>query len=421
MIAALQGRSQPVTELWRYTGYRRVLLAQSISELGNWLTNVALILLVLRLTEHPAAAALVLLAKLLPRALVYPIGGVLADKLDRRWLMIIADLARVGLALSLLLARSPNDLWWVLTVTMLAQVLTSVYNPAAMALVPGLVPAPRLASANALLGAVKEMASFLGPLLGTLALGPGGLELAFTLDAGTFLISALLLAGLRGQARPVAGRVGRAVRRDLAEGWAVVRESRVAQVCFAAQVLYGSLIAALNVLLVPLLVTHWHGPEAWLGVLYGAVSGGALLGAVVALRLSPSAYVRTTLVMLGLMGAIALGLGLAPWLAPAIGLLFVAGIAVMVGDVASNTAIQGGVADQYLGRVFGLLFWAVAVGQAGGAALAWFTAAWPPALIIAVLGLVTLAAGGLLAYAYRGAYRTTAASPATLTTATEPS
>jgi hypothetical protein len=400
-------------------GYRRVLLAQSVSEIGNWLTNIALIVLVLQLTDHPAAAALILLTKLVPRVLVYPVGGVLADRFDRRWLMIAADLARAGLAASLLLARAPDQLWWVLTATALAQVLTSVYNPAAMALVPGLVPAPRLASANALLGAVKEMAFFIGPLLGALALAAGGVDLAFGLDAGTFLLSAVLLAGLRGSGRPAAVRAVRAVRRDLAEGWAVVRQSRVVQVLFAAQVLYGSLIAALNVLLVPLLVTHWHAPEALLGVLYGAVGGGSRRGAALALRLVPAHFVRTTLAMAILMGIVTVGLGLVPWVWPAVLLLFVSGIAVMVGDVASNTAIQDGVADQCLGRVFGLLFWAVAVGQAGGAALGWLAVTWPPALLITVLGLTTVIASGLLAFAARGAGVAQPVVP--LTTATEPS
>src|SRR5687767_8326341 len=117
---------QPTAELLRRPAYRRLLLAQAVSEVGNWLTNVALILLILRLTGHPAAAALVLLAKLAPRVLIYPFGGVLADRLDRRRLMIATDLARAGLALSLLLVQSVEGLWWALTATALMQALASL-------------------------------------------------------------------------------------------------------------------------------------------------------------------------------------------------------------------------------------------------------------------------------------------------------
>jgi hypothetical protein len=391
----------PLLDVLRLAGFRRLLLAQAVSEVGDWLTNVALILLLFRLLEHPAAAALVLLAKLVPRVLLYPFGGLLADRLDRRWLMITADLARAGLAASLLLVRSPEQVGWALAATALAQVLASLFNPAAMATVPHLTPPERLPAANALLGGVKEVAFVAGPLLGALAIAAGGVELAFLIDAASFLVSAALLAGLGGGARAREARPPLAVGRDLAEGWAVVRQQRAVAAVFVAQLLFGGLIAALNVLLVPLLVTSWRAPEAWLGGLYAAVGGGALLGALLALRLPPAGYLRTMLAMLGLIGAAALGLGLVPWLWAALALLALAGVATMVGDVAASSAIQAGVEGDRLGRVFGLLFWVIALGQAGGAAAGWAAGAAAPAWLVAGLGLATMAAAGLLAVALR--------------------
>lgn len=391
----------PMLDVLRLAGFRRLLLAQAVSEVGDWLTNVALILLLFRLLEHPAAAALVLLAKLIPRVLLYPFGGLLADRLDRRWLMIAADLARAGLAASLLLVRSPEQVGWALAATALAQMLASLFNPAAMALVPHLTPPERLPAANAFLGGVKEVAFVAGPLLGALAIAAGGVELAFLLDAATFLISAALLAGLSSSAPAAGARPPLAVGRDLAEGWAVVRQQRAVAAVFVAQLLFGGLIAALNTLLVPLLVTHWSAPEAWLGGLYAAVGGGSLLGALLALRLPPAGYLRVTLAMLGLIGAAALGLGLVPWLWAALVLLAVAGVATMVGDVAASSAIQAGVDSDRLGRVFGLLFWTIAIGQACGAGAGWAAGAITPAWLVTGLGLATIAAAGLLAAALK--------------------
>jgi hypothetical protein len=339
----------------------------------------------LRLTGHPAAAALVLLAKLAPRVLIYPFGGVLADRLDRRRLMIVTDLARAGLALSLLMVQTVDGLW--------------------------------LAPANALIDAAKEIAFFVGPLIGALAVTAGGVELAFVLDAGTFAVSAVLLAGLRDIPRPEAARAPLAVRRDLAEGWAAVRSQRPLLALFAAQVLFGTLIAALNVLLAPLLVTHWSAPDTLLGWLYAAVGAGCLLGALAATRLTPAGYIRATLTTLGLIGLATLGLGLLPWLAPALALLVVIGVANMVGDVASYSAIQGSVADDQLGRVFGLLFWVIAVGQVAGAGLGWAAGSSPPALLIAALGVATVGAAVLLALTQRPA----SAPAAGLTELTRPS
>jgi MFS family permease len=394
---------RPTTELLRLPAYRRLLLAQAVSEVGNWLTSVALILLIVRLTEHPAAAAWVVLAKLVPRMLIYPFGGVLADRLDRRQLMIATDLARAGLAVSLLLVQSVDGLWWALTATALAQALASLFNPAAMAVVPAVAPPERLAPANALIDVVKEVAFFVGPMLGALVIAAAGVELAFLLDAGTFIVSALFLVGLRGLPRPASTRAPLAVRRELAEGWAAVRSQRSLLVLFVVQVILGALIAAVNVLLVPMLVTHWSAPEATLGWLYAAIGAGCLLGALLATRLSPGGYMRTALSMLGLIGAATLGLGLVPWLGPALALLFVIGLVLMVGDVASFSAIQASVADDRLGRVFGLLFWAIAVGQAVGASLGWAAGASPPALLVAGLGLLTLGAAVWLALAQRPA------------------
>lgn len=390
-------------ELLGFAAYRRLLLAQGISEIGNWLTNVALILLLYRLLDLPAAAAIVLLTKLLPRALIYPFGGLLADKFDRRSVMILADLTRAGLVASILLVRSPEGVWWVLAATGLAQMLASLFNPAARALVPTVAPAARLAAANALLSAVKEFAFVAGPLLGALVVVAGGVEVAFLLDAGTFLASAALLAGLHVPARPAVARKAFTMRRDLAAGWAVVRSQRSLMVLCVAQVLFGGLITTLNALLIPLLVTYWAQPEELLGLLYGAVAAGSLVGAVLAAQLAPAGYLRATLAALALIGATTAALGLVPWLGPALGLLVIIGFASMVGDVAATSAIQAGVDNDRLGRVFGLLFWFLTLGQAAGAGLGWAASAASPVLLIIVLGLATVAAAPLLAVALRPA------------------
>jgi MFS family permease len=131
--------------LLRQPAFRRLWLAQAVSEVGDWLTNVALMLLLYQLLGHPGAAALVLLAKLLPRVVVYPFSGLLADRLDRSRLMRWTCLVRAGLVLSLLLAQTPETVWWVLLATALSQALASLFNPAALAIVPAVAPARWLA------------------------------------------------------------------------------------------------------------------------------------------------------------------------------------------------------------------------------------------------------------------------------------
>lgn len=386
-----------VIGLMHLPAFRRLVLAQATSEVGNWMTNVALILLLFRLLEHPAVAGMVLVAKLLPRALVYPIGGLLADLVDRRLLMIGSDLVRAGLALSLLLVQDPAQAWWVLIATALAQAVASIFTPTAMALVPGVVPAERLGPANALLGAVKEIAFFIGPLLGTLVIVVGDVGLVFVLDAVTFLLSAVLLSGMTTAARPAIGRRSLQIRRDLLLGWATVRRQGALAILFAAQATFGILIAALNVLLVPLLIAQWHAPEALLGTLYAAVGAGSLAGSLIAFRIPPARYIGITLMMLALIGASTVALGLTTWVWLGALVLAVIGTATMVGDIASYASIQANISDDRLGRIFGLLFWVIAVGQAGGALLGWAASTLSPTLLVIALGAAVLVTTLLLA------------------------
>jgi len=121
-----------------------------------------------------------------------------------------------------------------------------------------------------------------------------------------------------------------------------------------AQVLFGGLITTLNALLIPLLVTHWAQPEELLGLLYGAVAAGSLVGAALAARLAPAGYLRATLAALALIGVTTAALGMVPWLGPALGLLVIIGFATMVGEVVAASAIQTIVDNDRLGRVFGI-------------------------------------------------------------------
>ena len=387
----------PLLDLLRHGAFRRLLLAQGVSEVGDWFTNVALMLLLYQLLGHPGAAALVLFAKLVPRALVYPFGGLMADRLDRRQVMAWTCLARGGLALSLLLAQSPDHVWWVLLATSFSQALASVFNPTTMAALPTVVPKERLGQANSLIGMAKEIAFLAGPVLGVGIMTLGGIHLAFVVDAGTFVVAALLLSRLKLVASGQPTRASARPRHDLLIGWRVIRDHAGLRVVFAAQVLAGTMIAALNALLVPLLVLHWRAPDTLLGLLYGAIGAGCLIGSFIIMRLDAKRHVSAVLAALGLMGLTAFSLGLAPWLWSGVILLVVAGVATMVGDVAASSHIQATVDGDRLGRVFGLLFWMFALGQAIGAGIGWFASTISPGLLIIGLSVVLLAATPWLA------------------------
>src|SRR5919204_3517408 len=154
--------------LRRNADFRRLYLASVISLGGDWFLLVALFGLVLRYTHSGVAVAFVLAAQDLTFFAVSPVAGVLADRLDRRKLMVGADLARTLLVLGFLFARSPSTVWIVFPLMAVVACFSAAFEPASMAALPNLVEREDLATANALSGSVWGTMLAVGAALGGL-------------------------------------------------------------------------------------------------------------------------------------------------------------------------------------------------------------------------------------------------------------
>ncbi len=187
-------------KVWRallrdHAGFRRLWLAAVVSLLGDWLTFVSVTVLTLELGEGPLALTGVLVAHLLPAALLSPLAGTVADRLDRRRLLIAANLAQAVLTL---LAAASAHAGLVLAVQALVFVRSGVaafVAPAEQAAIRRVVPVEALADANALLAATWSTVYVVGMAAGGFLalLGP---SVAIGLDALTFVTAALLASGL---------------------------------------------------------------------------------------------------------------------------------------------------------------------------------------------------------------------------------
>jgi predicted MFS family arabinose efflux permease len=177
--------------------FRRLFAATVVSLCGDWFSFVALTDLVTELTGHPGAAAYISAAIVLPIFAVSPLAGKAADRFDRKRLLIISDLVRVPVALSLCLAAAWGNLWIAGGAVLLLGVASSFHDPASTAATPNLVDAKDLVAAQAAMGAIWGSMLFVGAGLGGIVAEALGRNVAFVIDAASFAISALLLAGIR--------------------------------------------------------------------------------------------------------------------------------------------------------------------------------------------------------------------------------
>jgi len=272
----------------RSKDFARWTAGASISLLGDGIFLVALAWQVYDLWSAPAAFAIVGAVWTLPNVAFLLLGGVISDRLDRRKVMIAADVLRavaIG-AIGVLSATGAIELWHVFVGIGFMGVGDAFFNPASTAIVPDLVDAGELTQANALAGMLRPfMLRFAGPAIGGVLVGTVGAGWALIADAATFLVSAVAVSRITPRPLPVRDAADggpRRFRRELGEGWAFVRRSPWCWATLLAALL--SLLAFFGPLevLLPYLAKEVHRwtPET-LGLIFGAGGVGALLGALV--------------------------------------------------------------------------------------------------------------------------------------------
>jgi MFS family permease len=277
-------RFAPYLSLLRQNpSFTRLYAAQLISFGGDWFATVALLGLSLELTGSSALAALVLVLQTGGFAISAPIAGTLADRFDRRKLMIAADLARVPVALAFLLAQDPETLWIAFVAVALLAVGSAVFEPSSSAALPNLVDSEWLPEANVLIGSAWGTMLAVGAGLGGVVAATLGRDAAFITNAGSFALSALLIVGIQ---RPFQeprekgdGRAGslRSVGRSVATAIGFARKSRLVASLLLSKTTFG--VGTGVVLMLAVFGRNVFGAgDAGIGLLFAARGLGALLG-----------------------------------------------------------------------------------------------------------------------------------------------
>ena len=248
---------------------------------------MAVFALLLDLTGSATAVAWMMIVQFLPVAIVGPMAGVVVDRVDRRRLMIGADVVRGVLILGLLLVRRPQDVWLAYVVMTLSVSASAFFEPARTATIPNITSPTELMPANALSAATWSAMLALGASVGGLVTWIAGRNVAFTVNAISFFVSAAFLMKMRvpaGAAPPprAAGLLALTGIPDLVDGLRYVRShSHVAALMFvkAGWGLAGGVLLLLTIFGQQVFPVG-GSTAAGIGVLYGARGIGAALGPI---------------------------------------------------------------------------------------------------------------------------------------------
>jgi MFS family permease len=328
--------------------FRLLFFANLTSALGNWLALVALQLDVYDRTKSGWWVGALLIANLIPSIALGLLFGPVVDRLSRKGLMIASDFGRLAVFCALPFAGNATTIIALATV---AGVGNAFFRPAVLAGVPNLVSDDELPDANAILQVVEWGSTALGPLLGGVLVAVSGPHLAYWVNAVTFGVSALLVAGIPGRLLQSARSISRGHWTDLREGFMAVRNSRSLFTVLIVWTIAMIAIAATNLAEVFLAKRTLSSGDFGFGLLWSASGVGLVIGAVIASRTVSrfgvaTAYSRALL--LWALGMAATAAAPDIWVA-AVAML-VANIGNGIGIVVNITLVQRGAPDLVRGR-----------------------------------------------------------------------
>ena len=217
--------------------YRRLWAASVISLLGEWFNTIALFLLILEYSGSEFLLGILFSVRMILFGISQPINGLLADRLNRKSLMLWSNIAQIFLALAFLMVDGPEDMWWLIAVSGIMMLFHGVYVTAERAAVPNIVDEEDLITANAIGSASWSTALCTGAMLGGIVVSQWGTDAAFVIDSFTFLLSAIILIPLSIEQtvdENIKGPIFRTAFKNIKIGWdRIYSDKKLLRIVFA--------------------------------------------------------------------------------------------------------------------------------------------------------------------------------------------
>ncbi len=342
----------------RHRDFHRLLAGLAISQIGDWLYNLALVVLVFDRTHSAAWVGATTAARVVPFVVLGPLGGALCDRFDRRWLMICADVVRSALMAALAIVATTNlSIVTVPVIAALATTAATPYLPSVAATTPRLVPDADLPAANALRSVVTQVGIVAGPALGGLLLVVASPAVSFAVNAVSFGLSALAVLTI--PAGPVFapahdGESPRKSRRDFGAGLTALRSKPGALRLVGADILCSFVYGACTVLLVLVSGRLGLGANGFgyllAGFGIGGITGACFAGRVLKLR-QQSAVLAVALCAVALPLPL---LAVSSSVVAALVLTALSGSGAVIVEVLMETGLQRLLDESVFGRAYGV-------------------------------------------------------------------
>jgi MFS family permease len=348
-----------VRDVLRVRNFRLLWLGQLISESGDGLTNLTLLLLVNALTGSTAALAGMAIVLAIPPLTIGLVAGTYVDRIDRRRIMLVSDTVRAVVVLGFVLVGTTDQLWLLYVLAFVQATIGTFFTPARSAILPRVVPGEGLLAANSLAQATRVVSSVVGSAIAGLIVGvANAFWPAFLLDSVSFLASVAIVSRIPAELGRIeavgsaAGSVGGA----LVAGLRTIGRSRILVTTIATLAVSMLGLGAVNILFVPFVVGVLGVGPVWMGPVEFAQSASMILAsgliAVLARRFASTTIVTIGIAGIGLTIALA-GTVTAIW--QLLALMFVIGWFVVPLQAALVTILQQTVPDGERGRVMSVV------------------------------------------------------------------
>ena len=384
---------RPLAELRQHPDFLRLWGGQAVSHFGDWVFALAVVTSLAGQANPTRLLAMLLVLQVAPAAVVGLLGAPLIDRFPRRRLMIVADLVRVVAVGSLVLVDTPSVAHLGVASVSLGA-MGSLFQPSFAASLPNLVPRERLVAANSLISATFHLAVMVGPMVGAILAMRLGSAVAFSVNAATFGVSALLVWSAKVPSSPgtaIGSRPLTALREGLSYSWRTPVVRGVLSVT--------CLVMLASAVRQPVELTFVQSvlgrSVATLGLLGGAWGAGMVAGSIAAPAVAQRwAREHVLTVSIAVVGLAIIAASLTSALGIIIVLWIVAGAGNASGAIAYETLLQEQTPDAVRGRVMGASEAVMEASYLAGVFLAgWLAPAAGPRMTFRVSGLGFVAAG----------------------------